>query len=531
MKEPTKPSCQLNLVPLYILTLVVCAVVLYVRIRLLDVPLERDEGEFAYMGQLMLKGIPPYANAYTMKLPGTAMIYAVLMGLFGQSPVAIHLGFLLVNGASAALVFLLGRSVFGQEEGLIAAVFYCFLSLSASVMGVFAHATHLVVFFSTAGIIILQQGLEKGNRTILFLAGVLFGMAFLMKQHAAIMIPFALLFQIWPSHAGTRKTGTMDMLIFIGGAALPGCLVCIWLYHSGVFERFWFWTFQYALTYASSQTLATGLVDFHREASAIIKANLPIWLLAAGATATLHRADITRQNKLFLAGLLGASCVMVAQGLYFRPHYFVMMLPIIAILAARGTVDLVRLSTCYRSTMVLVLIVIAGYFCVRERRYLFLQKPAEVSRSIYGTNPFPEARAIGNYLRKHTTRQDKIAVLGSEPEFFFYANRLSASGHIYMYGLMENHRYAEEMQRQFIAEIEASAPTFIVVVNNAASWLLKADSANRILDWGDDYIPLRYDEVGMVEIYPDQPSRFIWEENVAGREPATASFVSVFKKR
>jgi hypothetical protein len=40
------------------------------RLRLLDVPLDRDEGEYAYIGQLLLQGIPPYAQAYNFKLPG-----------------------------------------------------------------------------------------------------------------------------------------------------------------------------------------------------------------------------------------------------------------------------------------------------------------------------------------------------------------------------------------------------------------------------------------------------------------------------
>ena len=47
-----------------------------VRFRLRDVPLERDEGEYAYCGQLMLQGIPPYKLAYNMKLPGTYAAYA-----------------------------------------------------------------------------------------------------------------------------------------------------------------------------------------------------------------------------------------------------------------------------------------------------------------------------------------------------------------------------------------------------------------------------------------------------------------------
>jgi hypothetical protein len=53
---------------------VIGAVILAViaaRIRLLSAPLERDEGEYGYLGQLILQGIPPYGVAANMKLPGT----------------------------------------------------------------------------------------------------------------------------------------------------------------------------------------------------------------------------------------------------------------------------------------------------------------------------------------------------------------------------------------------------------------------------------------------------------------------------
>jgi len=71
-----------------------------IRYRLRDMPLERDEGEYAYAGQLMLQGIPPYKLAYTMKLPGTFAAYALIMAVFGQTPSGIHLGLILVNAAT-----------------------------------------------------------------------------------------------------------------------------------------------------------------------------------------------------------------------------------------------------------------------------------------------------------------------------------------------------------------------------------------------------------------------------------------------
>ena len=41
------------------LVVIVFALVIAIRIRLLRIPLERDEGEYAYAGQLMLQGILP----------------------------------------------------------------------------------------------------------------------------------------------------------------------------------------------------------------------------------------------------------------------------------------------------------------------------------------------------------------------------------------------------------------------------------------------------------------------------------------
>src|ERR1022692_5078963 len=66
--------------------------VVVVRVRLREMPLERDEGEYAYAGQLMLQGVPPYREAYTMKLPGTYAAYALIMAVLGQSASGIHAG-------------------------------------------------------------------------------------------------------------------------------------------------------------------------------------------------------------------------------------------------------------------------------------------------------------------------------------------------------------------------------------------------------------------------------------------------------
>jgi 4-amino-4-deoxy-L-arabinose transferase-like glycosyltransferase len=528
MKENRTCSLLLSM-----LALLAFATALYVRIRLLGTPLERDEGEYAYVAQLLLKGIPPYTYAYTMKLPGIALVYALFMSIFGQSAAGIHIGLLLVNTACTGLVYLLGRRLFTHDTALIAAAFYALLSLSQSVMGIFAHATHLVVLFSLAGMILLDRALKRTQPPLILLAGICFGMAFLMKQHAAVLIPFALAFQIWPSDKGNRKLFLRDCTIFLTGAAAPYIIVALWLFKAGVFARFWFWTVQYAREYATGLSLTAGFNEFVQQFTPIIKGNLPIWLLAAAGLFAHCGRSGSSVEKLFLSGYLTASIVMVSQGLYFRPHYFVLLLPPIAILAAYATQSAKRLLSGFSGSLLPPLIVATAtlFFIYSESDYLFRLSPVEVSRRIYSTNPFPEAIRIAKYIKEHTSAQDKVAILGSEPEMLFYSDRLSATGHIYMYGLMEGHRYAGEMQARVIEEIEQAAPLFIVVVHNSASWLLRSDSVNRILDWGDCYIPLRYDEVGIVEIFGDKPTRYFWDKDAVGHDPEAESFVSIYRRR
>src|SRR4051812_21883778 len=75
-----------------------------IRWRLAAIPLERDEGEYAYAGQLMLQHIPPYKFAYNMKLPGTYAAYTALMAIFGETPQGIHIGVLLINAVTVILI-------------------------------------------------------------------------------------------------------------------------------------------------------------------------------------------------------------------------------------------------------------------------------------------------------------------------------------------------------------------------------------------------------------------------------------------
>src|SRR5580704_5484022 len=107
--QPVSSTRLLRLSAAQALALVLLAIFFFglIRYRLRDMPLERDEGEYAYSGQLLLQGIPPYKLAYNMKLPGIYVAYASILGAFGQTRAGIHLGLLLVNAATVLVLYLL----------------------------------------------------------------------------------------------------------------------------------------------------------------------------------------------------------------------------------------------------------------------------------------------------------------------------------------------------------------------------------------------------------------------------------------
>jgi hypothetical protein len=135
-----------------------------------------------------------------------------------------------------------------------------------------------------------------------------------------------------------------------------------------------------------------------------------------------------------------------------------------------------------------------------EADFLFERTIPEANRMVNGANPFPESIKIAEYIRSQSNPTDKIAVLGSEPQIYFYSERLSATGYIYTYPLMEPQPYAHQMQLEMIHEIKTTRPRFLVLVVMNRSWLAGPDSDQTILKWADRYCDANYEEVGLINI-------------------------------
>jgi hypothetical protein len=448
-----------------------------VRMRLRAMPLERDEGEYAYMGQLMLRGIAPFKLAANMKLPGTHAAYAVLMAIFGQTTAGIHIGMLVVNAVTSILVLLLGRRLYGPLAGTVAGSTYAFLSCRPAVLGIDGHATHFVALGAVAGILVLLSAIESGRVGLFFLSGIFFGLAFLMKQPGILFAVFAAVYWLGREWKEPRFWHNLAFqgAAFAAGVGLPFGLMCLILWRAGVFPAFWFWTWTYAREYGAILSLADGWrllgLSFRWAVRPFVIWEIALVGLAAPAW-SLH----AREHGLFTTEFFLFSCAAVCPGLYFRPHYFILLLPAVALctgLAVALATRSLRLRQSGELLAALPAVCFAVVFFVAVRgQYItfFRLDPVSLSRKIHVEQPYLEAVEAAGYISCHSSAGDQIGIIGSEPEICFYTRLQCATRYLYMFPLLEKQRYAPQMQRDVMREIESSRPKFLVYVDDEASW-------------------------------------------------------------
>src|SRR5437867_3485524 len=423
----------------WILTALIMVGAAALRLPLLDVPLDRDEGEYAYVARLLLDRIPPFADAHNMKMPGIYAVYSVLLTVFGSTHTAIHLGLLFANALSIALVFLLGRRLMDATAG------------------------------------------------------------------AAAMMP---------------------------AAALVAVMAAL-----GLHRTFWFWTVQYAFAYASALPLSAGVLVLMSRLEELLAPTWPLWVLAAAGGVALFVDERARRWRGFLLPFALTSALATAVGFYFRPPYFVLVAPAIALLAGAAASVIAARAATIASPMAAraataAIIALAGISTLwAERTYLFELTPTMVARRLYGGNPFPEALEVARYIRERSAPADRIAVLGSEPEIYFYSGRRAATGYLHTYPLMEAQPYAARMQREMVGQIERARPAFLVYVNVPASWLIKENSDPFVLTWFEAYQRRYYERVGVVDILSPGFTLYLWDAAAAGYTPRSNVWLAVFKLR
>jgi hypothetical protein len=305
-----------------------------------------------------------------------------------------------------------------------------------------------------------------------------------------------------------------------------------------VFDRFWLWTFQYARAYTSIVAPALGIKLLLTVVGVLFEAAPGLWCAAVLGLFLLLGERPLRRWRFFVLGFVFFSFLAVCPGGLFRKHYFLQLLPVAGLLAGVAvhivSRSLARLRFCLLPVIIpSVLFAVVALWSLFESRAIFFQlTPTQACHVVYGANPVPESVEIGRYLASHCSPDARIAVIGSEPQIYFYSHRRSATGYIYTYPLMEPQPYAVQMQKEMIREIEKANPDYVVYVNVSASWLQRPNSNRLIFKWFEEYQQERLQLVGLVDILSADRTEYRWfspQEPVT--PPRSACWLAIFKNR
>ncbi len=527
-----------NSLPLIFLLFIILFTIVF-RARLFNVPLERDEGEYAYMGQLILDGTPPYTEAYNMKFPGIYFIYAGILWLFGETHTAIHFSLLVVNLISIILLYVFARIAYDDWIAAASAAAFALLSISYHVQGFWANAEHFIIPFVIGANILLLSGLKKTRFNYIVFSGILFGCAAVMKQHGTFFGFFgfaALLVLMGRNKTLDKKNYWKYIFAYSGGIIIPLLLCFFYLAFAGVLEKFYLWTFTYAEKYSSILSIGDIKLSFIGGFQSIWHFASLIWIIAGVGFITLFLSKRNRESTIFILELFIAGITAFSVGFYFRPHYFILVLPAAALLFGIGIRHIFHIFSSASSSIVryfppvfilatAIIGTIAAHWDV-----LYQFSPAEVTQAVYHQHPFPFSSLIADIIKEKTLKEDRITIMGNEPQFLFYSQRRSATSFIYTYSIAEDQPFAEQFRFEMMHQVESASPKLLIYTNIQPEWYKKPKSLEELDKWFFGFAKLYYTPVARFEYRNIKDTLLITDANSLLKKPTHLFWITIYEK-
>jgi len=196
-----------------------------------------DEGTFAGVAEGIVRGRSLYAEAWESKPPLFLYLYAGIFKLFGVGVLQLRLAASIAALSAQFAMFLLGGQVIGWRRSLVASLLLGVMLAVPFWEGNLALSEIFSIPLAAAGVLILVlSGRSQGEVTLraCFGAGVLFGLAALIRQPAALALPAV---AIWLWLEGALRPRSLAVLLIASFA--PVCVATAGFALLGSFHWFW----------------------------------------------------------------------------------------------------------------------------------------------------------------------------------------------------------------------------------------------------------------------------------------------------
>ncbi|MFJ2739991.1 glycosyltransferase family 39 protein [Streptomyces sp. NPDC087440] len=356
-----------------------------------------DEGFLAVQARQLAQGGVLYDTVVDRKPPLVPWLYEAALGLFGDhSLVPLKVLAILALFATAALLASLARRRWGDRAGVTAGVGFLLISVGLHPEDTQAASFGLFTLPFTA------LAVWCADRRVWVWAGAAAAGAFLAKQTGgAVLLP--VLWLAWSTSTRGRA-----LVRTIAGFGVPVAAVALLTGPS----RFLFWVVTGSGSYAD--LTGSGL---HALGRGLGNAGI----LAAACLGLL--VPLVRRWRVPGADLwlwLAASVVAVMTGFHFFGHYYLQLMPPLALL---GTAALQALPRRWTTGALTALACASAVFLT----WGFLAPRPELGH----------AQRLADAIRSRTSANDPVLIWGMHPETYWLADRTPASRYLTA-GLLTN---------------------------------------------------------------------------------------------
>lgn len=435
----------------------ICILHFNLRAVFFDVPLERDEGSFAYIAQQWLfHNLLPYVDILEDKPPLLYLIYMLPLKLFGPvSYVGIRVFTAIYSTITLLWLYILVRNFYGKRSALCSTIGYSIFSTGPLVQGFTSHTEVLINLPLVACFHFFLIGDNSRDKNLsLILSGIFCGLAFLIKQIAVFHLAGLSILMLW-QHRYDLITFIRRIFMVYVGFFIPVILCCIYFTLNGAL---------YELYTNTIMAIAGHMVEVYHTAFFIQKDYIQalitiffeyiwqeeaiLWILAISFTVYLCIYDLSSKNMIVIVWFL-SSLVSVLFGGNFYPHHFIVLIPVLCLLSGYGLITLWLEAMPYARIFIIVsLVLIIGKMLTVEWKFYTKYSPEEISYKVYRDTRFVNAIKVAEYIKKNTTSKDYIYIWGAEPEIYFYTNLRSSSNFTNFYGMLYE-AAAEQLMSRF----------------------------------------------------------------------------------
>jgi 4-amino-4-deoxy-L-arabinose transferase-like glycosyltransferase len=443
----------------------ICCLPILLYIPFLNEPLQNDEGFYATVGRIVLRGGLPYRDAFDNKPPLVFGWYALSFLIFGEHIWAPRLLVSLLLAVTTLLVYFEDKLLFSAKAGIVAALAFG-LSIGIAKFGTNANTEYFLVLPMTGGLMAFTMAQEKQRSHWYLLSGLLNGVAILTKETALFPFGFLLLFAVFsPANKRQERVATVRNLgMMLIGAVLIGVVALLPFVFSGAFRDFLDAAVVYTFQYVGDTSLL-GRILVALLIVVPVTAVAGPWVVLS-VLAVLHARRSPEPEKYWLlAGWLCASVAGIVFAGRFFPHYFAQLLPGMSLLVPLGIrffQEKWRKSAGLRalySVLIGGLAVLALFLALTiygrssaDARHL--AKTPGKTLSTWET----ESAQLATYIRANTSADDLIYNLGFQTELYFYADRASPTRFLFDRPFAVGQGYVDEA----LHDLESHPPKYII---------------------------------------------------------------------